>query len=145
MKYRDGKTLLTQQKRFTGTKIVFETNTPLGNIHIHIFKIEHIRMSNVLYRLMRLHPFAPRERRHSIDRGSIHCPHSHILIMERRRGHLAIDRSEVSRTARVQIISRGDDLCGIPPICLRGADFPRREDRADSRSSAESSRTRRDP
>lgn len=34
---------------------------------------------------------------------------------------------------------------GIPPIRIRGADFPQPADRAGSRSSAESSRTRRDP
>lgn len=123
----------------------FATNTKLGNIHIDVIEVKHIRMSNVLHRLVRLHPLAPREGRHAIDRRSIHSPHSHILVVERRRRHLAIDRSEMSRTARVQIISRRNDLGGIPPIRIRGADCPPPEDRADNRSSAESSGIPRDP
>ena len=137
--------LYTLQNRRVPTKVAFTTNTKLGNIHVHVFEVEHIRMSNVLHRLVRFHPLAPRERGHSIDSRSVHSPHSHVVVVERRRSHLAIDSSEVSRAARVQIVSRGNDLRGIPPIRIRGADFPQPADRAGSRWSAESSRNRRGP
>ena len=95
-------------------------------ITIDIVKIEYIRMTQMLNSLMCLHPFTPsihhpsslfqRESRTSITTRTTSHIYSHISLMKRGLGNLAINSSEMTRFLVEQIITRCYGLGLIPHL-----------------------------
>lgn len=116
--------------------------TRVFKVSVDVIEVEAIRMAQMLHGLVRLHPLAPpaphlalpflRERGTAVSAGSAGDEDAHVLLMQRRRRHLAVDGAEVSGLLLEEVVARRDSLRRTSLARSRAWGSSRRAGRSDS-------------